>query len=368
MSTSRRNAVGESDPIERTCSCELNAGGTVISFYKYVKLRNRAAEVADAIVAFGAKQPPGALTGKIRVAHEGINASLAASEPSTMKAFTDFIESLDALALKGEGAVDYKPEPGCAHLFPNLSVRFVDELCPFGERELGVEESENIDSLTPERWHEALESRKEDESYVLDVRNFYESRVGSFAGADLAPIRRFSQLKEWFAAREDVLKHKMANKDLYIYCTGGVRCEKVATYVATKLPEELRPRAIHKLEGGIVSYAKKIDKSESLFKGSNYVFDARGTVQIGPEDELPQTAWCDGCGQASGRLGKCSGRLCHYVLIACDACETECGVFCCGACREQTERSQGEEKFKRRPCDCDCFESRERRCKPFSSE
>jgi predicted sulfurtransferase len=198
MSTSRRNAVGESDPIKRTCSCEPNAGGTVISFYKYVKL-DRAAEVADEIVAFGAKQPPGALTGKIRVAREGINASLAASEPSTMKAFTDFIESLDALALKGEGAVDYKPEPGCAHLFPNLSVRFVDELCPFGERELGVKESENIDSLTPERWHEALASRKEGESYVLDVRNFYESRVGSFAGADLAPIRRFSQLKEWFS-------------------------------------------------------------------------------------------------------------------------------------------------------------------------
>ena len=47
-------------------------------------------------------------------------------------------------------------------------------------------------------------------------------------------------------------------------------------------------------------------------------------------------------------------------MIACDACGDT--VYCCEGCREQTVKSRGVEKFKRRPCECDCFESRERRC------
>ena len=110
--------------------------------------------------------------------------------------------------------------------------------------------------------------------------------------------------------------------------------------------------------GGVVAYAKEFDAKESLFKGSNFVFDARGSVPVGPENELPETSWCDGC-RPVWRLSQSSSVRCHVVLIACDACGDT--VYCCEGCREQTVKSRGVEKFKRRPCECDCFESRERR-------
>ena len=108
-----------------------------------------------------------------------------------------------------------------------------------------------MQSLTPEEWAAEVRSRDATKSTLLDVRNFYESRLGHFAGSRLAPIRRFSQFKEWLA-RDGVLE-EIKDKDLYIFCTGGVRCEKVATYLTTRLPEGSRPRTVRKLAGGIVA-------------------------------------------------------------------------------------------------------------------
>jgi len=360
MLASRRNARGASDPLRLTCGC--GDKGVVVLFYKYVKIDAPASVVAR-IVEYNDTTAQGAVTGKIRVAPEGINATAAANDAQTMRAFTDFLESIDALGLRerGGGVEFWKPEPGCAHAFSTLSVRVVEELCPFGERELSTSETcgGDVQSVSPRAWHEALTTRREEEMSVIDARNFYESRVGAFRGSVLAPIRRFSQLKEWLA-RDGVVDAHVAGKDVYIYCTGGVRCEKVATYLATRLDEKSRPKSVRKLRGGIVAYAKEFDAKESLFKGSNYVFDARGSVPVGPENELPETSWCDGCRAPSGRLSKCVGVKCHVVLIACETCGDT--VYCCDSCREQTVKSQGAEKFKRRPCECDCFESRERRC------
>ena len=110
-----------------------------------------------------------------------------------------------------------------------------------------------MQSLTPEEWAAEVRSRDATKSTLLDVRNFYESRLGPFRRAvACAPIRRFSQFKEWLA-RDGVLEREIKDKDLYIFCTGGVRCEKVATYLTTRLPEGSRPRTVRKLAGGIVA-------------------------------------------------------------------------------------------------------------------
>jgi xeroderma pigmentosum group C-complementing protein len=327
----------------------------VALFYSYTLIRDPAS-VARRILDFASTLSPAEVTGKIRLAREGINATAAASDATTMNAFLSFLEREPDLeqALYG---VDYKLEPGCAHCFETLSVRVVDELCSFGEVNLGVD-GECVQSLTPEEWAAEVRSRDTTKSSLLDVRNFYESRLGHFFGSTCAPIRRFSQFKEWLA-RDGVLEREIKDKDLYIFCTGGVRCEKVATYLTTRLPEGSRPRTVRKLAGGIVAYAKSgINERDGLFKGSNYVFDARGSTPVG--QDLPSTSWCDGCGDASGRISKCVGKSCHVILIACERCGDT--VYCCTSCRDQTERARlDEDNFRRRACECDSFESRERR-------
>lgn len=357
MLTSRRSKRGESDPVRLTCACD--ASGVVVLFYKYVSVPlGDPQSIAKNILAWTASRPEEKITGKIRLAREGINASFASSNANVVEEFIAFLESVRELELVG---TDYKRERACEHAFASLSVRVVEELCPFGEPDLGVENVKNVTSLSPQAWDESLRTRDETSTTVLDVRNFYESRIGHFRGATLAPIRRFSQLKDWMA-NEDAIK-RIEGRDVFIFCTGGVRCEKVGSYLMEKLPPERRPRSVKKLEGGIVAYAREFEDG-GLFQGSNYVFDARGSVPVGPtnKENLPETSRCDGCAEPSGRLSKCVGRNCHIVLIACETCGDT--VYCCSLCREQTERSEGEEKFKRRACECDCFESRERRCAP----
>ena len=361
-STARRCPVGTSDAIRTSCSCDPSLGRVVL-FYAYVPVA-RPKELGDAILKAFSKT---ALTGKIRIAREGINCT-AAGDVDTIDAFVAYMTSIKELGLEDKCGDDdfWKRELGCAHAFATLSVRVVDEIVPFGARELdpNTVSEECVDALTPEAWHAALKQMQtlgvNSGTSLLDVRNFYESRIGHFKGSTLAPIRRFSQIKEYLQ-RDGVLEQHVTGKEMFIFCTGGVRCEKVAAYLTRQLPPEKRPKAVHKLDGGIVAYSKRIGSEESLFKGSNYVFDARGSVKI--TNDTPATSWCDGCQKPSTRLGKCAGRLCHYVIITCEQCPDD-ATYCCASCREQTEEAKGLEKFKRRPCECDCFEARERRCAP----
>ena len=105
---------------------------------------------------------------------------------------------------RAASALDFKRRPGCAHYFDALSVRVVDEIVPFRAAiarpsSASTPPPVKIARLSPEAFHDAI---LDPSAVVLDVRNWYESRVGRFERAVLAPIRRFSQLPEWASAGE----------------------------------------------------------------------------------------------------------------------------------------------------------------------
>ena len=218
----------------------------------------------------------------------------------------------------------------------------------------------------------------------------------------LAPIRRFSQLPEYVRRNKSVFH----GKDVLMYCTGGIRCEKAAKYLAsfgeveggegdqnTKKSEAAvtgRPRSVRQLRGGIVAYARDVLGSagdvdevgdvdqgaelgaelksnttvKSAYLGKNFVFDNRGATRVSGD----VVSWCDGCGVRSDRLGKCGSVGCHVILIVCEKCGGKCGgeVFCCGKCEAQevARAATPDGKRKRMPCDCDGYEARERRLLP----
>ena len=224
--------------------------------------------------------------------------------------------------------------------------------------------------------------------------------TGHFEGAVLAPIRRFSQLPEYVQRNKSVFH----GKDVLMYCTGGIRCEKAAKYLAsfgeveegdrdggnqfTKNSEAAvtgRPRSVRQLRGGIVAYARDVLGSagdvdevaadqgaelksnttvKSAYLGKNFVFDNRGATRVSGD----VVSWCDGCGVRSDRLGKCGSVGCHVILIVCEKCGGKCGgeVFCCGKCESQevARVATPDGKRKRMPCDCDGYEARERRLLP----
>jgi predicted sulfurtransferase len=209
-----------------------------------------------------------------------------------------------------------------------------------------------VEGYAPEDWSKvvALEPaafhakcHDERQSVLVDVRNHYESRIGYFVSpltgepALRPPIRRFSQWPQYVKGHLDELKGDMAGKQILTYCTGGIRCEKGVRWMQERLGEG---ETVFTLKGGIAAYLEWMNEEiregrktveDSLFKGKNYVFDARGAVGLeGGEDPVSKCLVCD---KPSSRLDKCRSDGCHLVVVVCEDCQTS-SPRCCQDCRD----------------------------------
>jgi UPF0176 protein len=117
-----------------------------------------------------------------------------------------------------------------------------------------------------EEWNQLI---SDPETLVLDTRNHYEVKNGSFVGAVDPKTTKFSELPGFVAENFDPTKQKK----VAMYCTGGIRCEKLAPYLKSKGFEN-----VFQLKGGILKYLETIPKEESLWEGECFVFDDRVTV------------------------------------------------------------------------------------------
>ena len=367
------------------CSCcnDDDEHHSVVLFYKYVALsRDCLPSLRDALEKEMTKLE---VRGKIRVSVEGINATASGRE-SAVEEFERRLKKkrgdggedellFEMLELKD---VDFKTERvkrsedeedgrGCKHIFEDASVRIVDEVCPFEPSSKKNDKKASIDGvglerhrpnrLTPSEWREAIRTSDDDDVVVLDVRNSYESRMGRFVPEKTVccPIRRFNQFKEW--VEEKGGKEYIENKRVFAYCTGGVRCEKASAYLLSlNVTKE-----VSVLEGGIVAYAR--DVGGDGFVGKNYVFDARGCVDVGDDDDEKNNyalTTCDGCNAPClPRLARCASKACHVILAACKECSksSTSSIYCCETCKANKD---GEKKLA---CECDSYRSRESRCK-----
>lgn len=107
---------------------------------------------------------------------------------------------------------------------------------------------------------------------VLDARNDYEYKTGTFKGAINPRTRKFSDLPGFVAENLDPDKHQR----VAMFCTGGIRCEKFAPYL-----KQIGFKEVFQLEGGILKYLEETPADEMLWDGECFVFDERVTVDKG---------------------------------------------------------------------------------------
>jgi predicted sulfurtransferase len=121
------------------------------------------------------------------------------------------------------------------------------------------------------------------------------------------------------------------------------------------------------LKGGIAAYLAWMDEEikvgkkkpeDSLFRGKNYVFDARGSMGLRGEDIGDPVSKCHLCDQLSDRLSKCRSRGCHLVLVVCEQCEQK-DPRCCKSCQD-FHASEEKGEVRSRPL-CACEKEREER-------
>jgi UPF0176 protein len=284
---------------------------TTISFYQYFPIQDPQAFRDELYRSFNAMK----VFGRIYVATEGINAQI--SVPSHyFDVFRDFLYSYKPLnGLRLNIAVNDNGKS-----FWVLKIKVRDKIVADGIEDPNFSMENKGKYVNAQQMNQLLDSP---DTVVIDMRNHYEFEVGHFENAIEIPSDTF---REQLPMAADMMKDKK-DKNIIMYCTGGIRCEKASAYMLHQ-----GFKNVFHLEGGIIHYANKIKEAglESKFKGKNFVFDDRLGESI-TEDVI---AKCHQCGKPADTHTNCKNDACHLLFIQCEECAKAFDGCCTTACQE----------------------------------
>jgi UPF0176 protein len=253
--------------------------------------------------------------GRIYVAHEGINAQVSVPE-SNYDAFKNLLYSIEPLnGIRLNIAID---DDGKS--FWVLKVKVREKIVADGISDPDFSMEKKGKYVTAEEFNKLT---RDPDTIVVDMRNHYEYEVGHFESAIEIPSDTF---REQLPMAADMLKDAV-DKNIIMYCTGGIRCEKASAYMLHK-----GFKNVFHLEGGIIHYANEVNKKAlpNKFKGKNFVFDNRLGERI--TEEIIAT--CHQCGKAADTHINCANEACHLLFIQCEACAEKFDKCCSVQCQE----------------------------------
>ncbi|MEL0300042.1 MAG: rhodanese-related sulfurtransferase [Flavobacteriaceae bacterium] len=253
--------------------------------------------------------------GRIYVAKEGINAQLSVPAPrfEEFKTFLYCISFLKGVRLNI--AVEQDNES-----FLKLTIKVRDKIVADGLNDASFDVTDKGTHVNAQKFNALL---TDPNTVCVDMRNHYESEIGHFEGAVTPDVDTFRDSLP--IIEKDLAAHK-EDKNLLMYCTGGIRCEKASAYFKHK-----GFKNVFQLEGGIIEYARQVKDQglENKFKGKNFVFDERRAERIS-EDIIAQ---CHQCGSPSDTHVNCANEACHLLFIQCEACQEKTQSCCSEDCQ-----------------------------------
>ena len=203
------------------------------------------------------------LKGTILLSTEGINLFVAGDEEMVdhLLARLRAIPGLEKLTPKVSHS-DHQP-------FNRMLVRIKKEIISFGVE--GVRPGNYTSpKLAPKELKRWLDEGRP--VTLLDTRNDYEVKLGTFKGAIDPNIRTFREFPD--AVRQ--LSEELKNQPIVMFCTGGIRCEKAGPFMELEGFKE-----IHQLDGGILKYFEECGGEH--YDGDCFVFDQRVAIKHGLE-------------------------------------------------------------------------------------
>jgi UPF0176 protein len=267
--------------------------------------------------------------GRIYVAKEGINAQLSVPAPrfEEFKTFLDSISFLKGVRLNI--AVEQDNES-----FLKLTIKVRDKIVADGLNDASFDVTDKGTHVNAQRFNTLL---TDPNTVCVDMRNHYESEIGHFEGAVTPDVDTFRASLP--IIEKDLAAHK-EDKNLLMYCTGGIRCEKASAYFKHK-----GFKNVFQLEGGIIEYARQVKDQglENKFKGKNFVFDERRAERIS-EDIIAQ---CHQCGSPCDTHVNCANEACHLLFIQCEACQEKTQSCCSEDCQTIVNLPPEEQKALR---------------------
>ena len=301
---------------------------TTISFYRYFHIddpklfRDELYRNLHVLKVFG----------RIYIASEGINAqvSVPSSNYEKLKAYLYSIPALDGLRLNIAVEDDGKS-------FWVLKIKIRDKIVADGIADPRFDMSKKGKYVDAEGFNRLT---GDPGTIVIDMRNHYEYEVGHFDSAIEIPSDTFRE--QLPMAVEMMQGHK--DKNIIMYCTGGIRCEKASAYMLHNGFQN-----VYHLEGGIINYARIVKEKElkNKFIGKNFVFDDRLGERI-TEDII---AHCHQCGKPCDTHTNCKNEGCHLLFIQCASCAEKYNGCCSEECCEISLLPEEQQKALRKGTD-----------------
>lgn len=252
--------------------------------------------------------------GRIYVAREGINAQMSVPEHN-IDTFLNQLETISGLenmhikyAIEDDGKSFYK-----------LTIKVREKIVADGLNDGSYDVTNVGKHLSALEFHNLVDAPY---TQVVDMRNHYEYEVGRFKNAYSPDADTFQE------AIKNAVEHLSEQKDkqILLYCTGGIRCEKASAYF-----RHHGFKNVNQLNGGIIEYAQQIKRLdlESKFTGKNFVFDER----LGESIDGKIISKCHQCGEPCDTHTNCAHDDCHQLFIQCNECKEKFEGCCSEECQ-----------------------------------
>jgi UPF0176 protein len=268
----------------------------VATFYKFVRLAN-CTEMQQPLLEYCIAQN---IRGTILLAAEGINGTIAGSRQAIDQVLA-WLRSDPRLA-----DLEHKESSATEMPFERMKVRLKPEIVTLGLPE--VDPSQQAGTyVEPKDWNALI---ADPDVIVIDTRNQYEVKIGTFQRAQNPETDSFRQFPAYVQQQLDPAKHKK----VAMFCTGGIRCEKASAFMLSQGFQQ-----VYHLKGGILKYLEEVPAEQSLWQGECFVFDQRVAVQHGLE--LGTHDMCLSCGHPISDADKASPQ--YEAGISCPDCFDE---------------------------------------------
>jgi UPF0176 protein len=296
-----------------------------LSFYRYYPISNPQIFRDHLFLEFEKIS----VLGRIYIAKEGINAQISVPGDNfgQFRSLLNDIEFLRNIRLNS-GVEDNGKS------FFKLKIKIRKKIVADGLDDYTCDLNESGIHLDAKQFNAMIENGN---PIIIDMRNHYESEVGHFRNSILPEANTFKESLK--IAQEILLPHK--DKDIIMYCTGGIRCEKASAYF-----KHLGYPRIYQLDGGIIKYANDVKENNlpNHFIGKNFVFDERLGERI--SDEI--IAHCYQCGQPCDTHRNCSNPGCNILMIQCEVCRNKMEGCCSESCLKITKLTPQQQKLFRK--------------------
>jgi UPF0176 protein len=268
---------------------------TVAALYRFVSF-DQPADLREPLLAICNES---GVKGTLLLAREGINGTIAGSEAGIARV----VEHIRSLPDCANMTIKYATAETMPFL--RMKVRLKKEIVTLGVS--GIDPARHAGTyVKPDAWNALI---ADPETILIDTRNAYEVKIGTFEGAIDPKTESFSDFPAWFEGFRETIPE---GAKIAMFCTGGIRCEKSTAYLKSVGVEE-----VFHLEGGILKYLETVPEPESRWQGECFVFDQR--VSVGHGLVQGEHVECHGCRMPLNRDEQASpdyaaGVQCHYCV------------------------------------------------------